>query len=67
MEVIMSASTHRAIALTTGTAVWGAALYALWHHLPPREKAVHKLADRSFLMGLFLFPLAMDRVGRMWR
>ena len=63
----MTASAHRAITLGTGTAVWGAALYALWRNLPAQEKAAHKIIDRSFLLGLFLFPLAMDRLGRMPR
>ena len=63
----MSASAHRAITLGTGTAVWGTALYTLWRHLPAREKAMHKIMDGYFLLGLFLFPLAMDRFGRMPR
>ncbi|HZQ68864.1 MAG TPA: hypothetical protein VFA68_10135 [Terriglobales bacterium] len=63
----MSSSIHRAITLGTGTAVWGTALYTLWRHLPAREKSAHKIADRSFLLGLFLFPLAMDRFGHMPR
>jgi hypothetical protein len=63
----MSTGTHRAIALATGTAVWGTALYTLWKHLPEREKTAHKIGDASFLLGLFLFPLAMDRLGPMWR
>lgn len=67
VEVIMSAKTHRAITLGTGTAVWGTALYALWKHLPASERAAHRGTDKSFLLGLFLFPLAMDRLGRMWR
>src|SRR5581483_3617289 len=57
----MSSSIHRAITLGTGTEVWGTALYTLWRHLQAREKFAHKIADRSFLMGLFLVPLAMDR------